>query len=155
MSIILVRLLAVFGTIAVAIPAFAQTDAMRRYQRLTQVNADGCIKAQRADEIVVCGSNTLSRQQRLPFPDVRGDGDDQMIIRGEVAAASAAPVRLGSCSTRVGQGSCNKGVRVATIGRSGFNLGTNGESDAPLVLRALGHLIEPNAAPPAYPKPRE
>jgi hypothetical protein len=155
MSIILARLLVLLGTIGVSFPAFAETDAIRRYHQLTQVNADGCIKAQRGDEIVVCGSSALARQQRLPFPDVRGDGDDQVIIQGEVAAASASPVRLGSCSTRVGQGSCNKGVRVATIGGGGFNLGTNGESDAPLVLRALGHLIEPNATPPAYPKPRE
>ncbi|APG61874.1 hypothetical protein LPB140_02455 [Sphingorhabdus lutea] len=68
---------------------------MQKWRNGPRVDADGCIVQSKADEIVVCGESEENRENRLPFPNLnrRATGP----VRGEMPAASAAPLRTGSC----------------------------------------------------------
>ena len=57
-------------------------------RQLVAVDAEGCVKYPKNDEIVVCGSNPDNKSQRI-FQD-RGDPDDNRLRRGEAISGRRA-----------------------------------------------------------------
>lgn len=134
-------------------PVVPAGDLKARYAALTGVGAATCRQSERLGDIVVCGMRRENDRQRLPFADVRSDGDDNVIVKGEIRSASADRVRVGSCYAVPGQ-ICGQSVRIVTMRGGKFDLGSNGESTAPVALRILGYALSPHQAGPELPKPR-
>lgn len=65
---------------------------IEKARRLVAVDAEGCVKYPRNEEIVVCGENPDNKSQRV-FKD-RGKADENRIRRGEAVSA----VRAACCS---------------------------------------------------------
>lgn len=104
----------VLAGLVVSMPAAAQEtsaeQALSRYGELTSVAPRRrCEGSGDPDEILVCARRQPS--PRLPLPAERGARAGPRTATGEVAAASAAPVRPGSCGTRAGE-VCNGGLPV-------------------------------------------
>ncbi len=121
-----------------ALPANAQTaeEAIARSKTLTAVDADGCAKRQDAADIVVCGSNVESRRQRLPYREEAEAGAPPP--RGEVRAASAAPVRQGSCGALIAD-KCGGGVSILAL--------------IPFAAKLVAKAIDPESGDPPTPIP--
>jgi hypothetical protein len=154
MSLALLSLFLALPQVAIAADTGrADDDIVARYAALTGKGAANCRKSSPAGDIVVCGGRRESDRQRLPFADARADGNDEAIIKGEIRSASAERVRIGGCHTVPGQ-ICGRGVPILGISGSKFNLGTNGESEAPVALKILGWAIDPHQSGPELPKPR-
>lgn len=113
---------------AVDVEAADADQAMQRYEAMTRVTSPRCQSSGGADEIVVCGRHDPDRF-RLPLPEERHVAGERG-PRGEVAAASAAPIRTGSCGT-LATDTCGGGLPV--IGA------------AMLLAKAAGKLIDPDA----------
>jgi hypothetical protein len=85
--------LLVAAFVLLAAPAVAQqpSDAeiaaqIENARRLVAVDAEGCIKYQQSDEIVVCGENAENRRQKLD----PGPVDNDRIRRGEAVSSKRA-----------------------------------------------------------------
>lgn len=154
MSLVLLSLFLAMPQVARAGESLAADgDIIARYAALTGAGIANCHKSTTAGDIVVCGRRSESDRQRLPFADARSDGDDEVIIKGEIRSASAERVRVGSCYAVPGQ-ICGRGVPIVGFSGGKFNLGGNGESSAPTALKILGYLIDPYQTGPELPKPR-
>ena len=94
-------LIAIFILMAAATQAAAQTALraddpaaaqIERARRMVAVDADGCVKYRRNDEIVVCGENPDNKSQRI-FRDTHGTDEDR-IRRGEAISSKRAAACL-------------------------------------------------------------
>jgi hypothetical protein len=111
---------ALFALVGAAMPvsAFSQNDtvtveeAMARSREMIAVSDGRCAPNEMTDEIVVCARQRLA--PRLPLPAERGPRDGPRRATGEIPAASAAPMRSGSCGVRV-QDRCGGGLPVLPI----------------------------------------
>ncbi|WP_417593534.1 hypothetical protein [Parasphingorhabdus sp.] len=75
-------------------------------RQLAAVDADGCLLHRASDEIVVCGTPEIDRQQRLPFPDLAGPNSNGGPQRGEIPAANSSRVASGSCGVSLQDSNC-------------------------------------------------
>lgn len=121
-----------------ALPANAQTaeQAIAQSRSLTGVDADGCARQRDASAIIVCGSNLESRRQRLPYRDPSDAGAPPP--RGEVRAASAAPIRQGSCGALVAD-KCGGGFSLLAL--------------IPFAAKLVAKAIDPESGDPPTPIP--
>lgn len=138
MSRIAPLLLSIAVAILIPAPATAQSAnaALARAARMTSVDADGCPKVQ-SGEIIVCGESRENRAQRLPFPTEPDAG--ARTPAGEIAAASAAPIRQGACGTLVAD-KCGGGFSIFAV--------------VPFVARLAIGIVDPEAVsdpPPPIP----
>jgi hypothetical protein len=122
--------------------AVAQTAdaALAKTRKLTEVDADGCLKARGGEDIVVCGTNPENRAQRLPYPAERDPGRPPP--RGEIQAASSAPMRQGSCGALVTD-RCGGGLNILAV--------------VPFVAKLAVSAVDPEAVadpPTPVPEPR-
>jgi hypothetical protein len=83
-------------------------------QRLTAVDADGCLKYRRTDEIVVCGQPEIDREMRLPFPELAKTPGERE--RNPLPGGNPEIVQQGRCYVTVDERNCFKGVRLLTVG---------------------------------------
>jgi hypothetical protein len=91
-------LIAIFILMAAATQAAAQTALraddsaaaqIERARRMVAVDADGCVKYRRNDEIVVCGENPDNKSQRI-FRDTHGTDEDRIRRREAISSKRAA-----------------------------------------------------------------
>ncbi len=76
-------------------------------RRLVAVDADGCLLHRTKDEIVVCGTPEIDREQRLPFPELAGPNRNRGPQRGEIPAANSSRVVSGSCGVSLQDSNCS------------------------------------------------
>ncbi|MBC8070770.1 MAG: hypothetical protein IAG13_20755 [Deltaproteobacteria bacterium] len=96
-------------------------QAMENYRAMTAVDvAADCRRDAGPDEIVVCGRDDSARQ-RLPFPSESGPRDGPRRATGEIAAASAAPMRSDSCGMR-STDECIGGLSIFQVAGVLFNV---------------------------------
>ena len=91
--------------------------------KLVAVDADGCLKNDRADEIVVCGAFDANRRYRLPFPELieRGQRISEPIPQGD-----AQYVNTGRCYIDASERKCFKGLHIVSVGFGGAGGGVSG-----------------------------
>lgn len=76
-------------------------------RQLVAVDADGCLVHQTSDEIVVCGTSEIDREQRLPFPELAGPNQNRGPQRGEIPAANSSRAVSGSCGVSLQDRNCS------------------------------------------------
>tara|TARA_R110002033_G_scaffold47928_9_gene93610 strand:- start:298 stop:780 length:483 start_codon:yes stop_codon:yes gene_type:complete len=88
-------------------------------RQLVAVDADGCLLHQTSDEIVVCGTPKIDRQQRLPFPQLMTKPGER--IRELLPKANPEIVQQGRCYVTMDERNCFKGVSLikASFGGAG------------------------------------
>ena len=131
-------LLAAASSASAQRPVNAET-ALARAERLTGVDAEGCTRPQRPDEILVCGTPEINREQQLPY----ADRDAARNPKGEAPRASAAAVRTGSCGVIQDGTPCTGGVNLLAA--------------VPLAFKMVTKLIDPEGEVepvPVVPKAR-
>ncbi|QJB70325.1 hypothetical protein [Parasphingorhabdus halotolerans] len=91
--------------------------------KLVAVDADGCLKNDRADEIIVCGAFDANRRHRLPFPELieRGQRISEPIPQGD-----AQYVNTGRCYIDASERKCFKGLHIVSVGFGGAGGGVSG-----------------------------
>ena len=123
-------------------PALDAAQALERAREMTAMPSADCPRNPfDPDEILVCGRDESARQ-RLPLPAERGPREGPRGATGEVAAASAAPIRSHGCSVMQGGEICSGGISVLAA--------------VPLLVKGVITLIDPEAElapPPRIPEP--
>ncbi|WP_339823076.1 hypothetical protein [uncultured Parasphingorhabdus sp.] len=85
-------------------------------RQLVAVDADGCLLHRTNDEIVVCGTPEIDREQRLPFPDLAGPNRNGGPQRGEIPAANSSRVASGSCGVSFQDSNCSTERLKSVVG---------------------------------------
>ncbi len=89
------------------LPVDRTNQLFENARQLTAVDADGCLLFRPTDEIVVCGTPEIDRQQRLPFPELTGPNQNGGPQRGEIPAANSSRIAAGSCGISVQDSNCS------------------------------------------------
>lgn len=113
----------------------AAEQAIAQYKSVTSVAGRNCDRTRSGEEIIVCAEDQT--KFRLPLPQERSPRDGPRTATGEVKAASSERVFTGQCGTTQGERICGGGVALFSS--------NDGVADAPLVLKALDKLINPNS----------
>ena len=94
MSRLLVAAVALSASVVSAQPMSDDeiAEQIEKARRLVAVDAEGCVKYPKTDEIVVCGENPDNESQRL-FRDAQGTDEDR-IRRGEAISSKRAAACL-------------------------------------------------------------
>lgn len=94
MSRLLVAAVALSASVVSAQPMSDEeiAEQIEKARRLVAVDAEGCVKYPKTDEIVVCGKNPDNESQRL-FRDTQGTDEDR-IRRGEAISSKRAAACL-------------------------------------------------------------
>ncbi|MEP3226723.1 MAG: hypothetical protein ABJO01_12165 [Parasphingorhabdus sp.] len=112
-------------------------------KRLVAVDADGCLKNSRPDEIVVCAAFDANRQHRLPFPELLDRGER---VREPLPTANADYINTGRCYVDSSERKCFKGLPLVTISFGGTGGGVGGPAGK------LWRVIEPTVPDEDYVK---
>lgn len=117
----------------VAAQSVSADEAMVHARSLTgnqrcQRGADG--------EIVVCAGN--GDKYRLPFPEERAPNEDRNARRGDIPAASAAPISYADCGIFQNQRRCSK----AEMRRYGYG---GGNDPLSLAIKLGTKIVDPDA----------
>ncbi|WP_339693629.1 hypothetical protein [uncultured Parasphingorhabdus sp.] len=86
-------------------------------RRLVAVDADGCLLHRTNDEIVVCGTPEIDRQQRLPFPGLETKPGER--IREPLPKANPEIIQQGRCYVTMDERNCFKGVSLVKVSFGG------------------------------------
>ena len=94
MSRLLVAAVALSASVVSAQPMSDDeiAEQIEKARRLVAVDAEGCVKYPKTDEIVVCGENPDNESQRI-FRDAQGTDEDR-IRRGEAISSKRAAACL-------------------------------------------------------------
>lgn len=100
-------------------PPISAEEASARFERLTAVDADGCLKHREGEElgpnvIIVCGRNPENEKYRLPLPELTQRNG--VVDRDPLRTASAASVDAGSCGTLIGDIGCSAQQLRSVVG---------------------------------------
>lgn len=109
-------------------PLTAEQAIDNSRQMFSVGGADCAPTAPDDEEIVVC--KRTGRAPRLPLPAERGPREGPRTATGEIAAASAAPVRKGSCGVQASDQGCIGGLPII--------------AGAILLVKMAGKLIDPD-----------
>lgn len=106
--VFLILLLIPSSAIAQAVSPDDRTRQLIEHaRRLVAVDADGCLLHRTNDEIVVCGTPEIDREQRLPFPELAGPNQNRGPQRGEIPVANSSRVASGSCGVSLQDSNCS------------------------------------------------
>lgn len=92
-------------------------ELIENARQLVAVDADGCLLNWSAEEIVVCGTRDIDRQQRLPFPQLVADAGER--IRESLPKGNPEIVQQGRCYVTMNERNCFKGLSVVTVSFGG------------------------------------
>ena len=107
-QVFLILLLIPSSAMGQAVSPTERTRQLAEHARqLVAVDADGCLLYRTNDEIVVCGTSKIDRQQRLPFPELSGPNQNEGPQRGEIPAANSSRVVSGSCGVSLQDSGCS------------------------------------------------
>ncbi len=135
------RSLTLFTLFILSFDATAQAQmvgaetALAQHRSMTSVATRNCDRTGSGEEIIVCAEDQT--KFRLPLRQERGPRDGPRTATGEVKAASSERVFTGQCGITQGERVCGGGVALLSSKDS--------VADAPLVLKALDKLINPNS----------
>ena len=86
-------------------------------RQMVAVDADGCLLRQANDDILVCGTSDIDRQQRLPFPELAARPGER--IRELLPKGNPEIVQQGRCHVTMDERNCFKGLQILSVGFGG------------------------------------
>jgi hypothetical protein len=96
------------GAMGQALPPDDRTSMLvENARQMVAVDADGCLLSHANDDILVCGTSDIDREQRLPFPELAGPNRNHGPQRGEIPAANSSRVVSGSCGVSLQDSGCS------------------------------------------------
>ncbi|WP_138104605.1 hypothetical protein [Parasphingorhabdus sp.] len=109
-------------------PASDRTDELvANARQLVAVDADGCLLNRSENEIIVCGTREIDRQQRLPFPQLAGDPGDR--IRESLPKGNPEIVQQGRCYVTMNERNCFKGLSLVSVSFGGEGASLTGAAE--------------------------
>ncbi|AMO72726.1 hypothetical protein [Sphingorhabdus sp. M41] len=93
-------------------------------RQLAAVDAEGCLLFRSTDEIVVCGTPEIDRQQRLPYPELTAEPGER--IRELLPRANPGIIQQGRCYVTMNERNCFKGLSVLSVSFGGSGGGVGG-----------------------------